>query len=115
MGGILRAELATEGVLVELESRKKLILFRIIQECIQNCIKHAAATQLWIGLSWLSDCIRVSVRDNGRGFDPASVEEGCRGQGLDNIRNRVRLTGGTHEIDSQVGKGTQITLTIPYE
>jgi hypothetical protein len=113
--GVIRAEVTVEGEIREIESRKKLILFRIIQESIQNCIKHAEATTLSILFCYEPEAIHISIRDNGKGFDPEAVLESKSGLGLGNIRNRVHLTGGTHTIHSVADEGTHILLTIPYE
>jgi len=113
--GNLKASIIAEGVFRELESKKRLILFRVLQECTQNCLKHAEATELLITFNYREKDVAVSVRDNGKGFDEAQVIARREGQGLDNIRNRVRLTGGKCEIVSAPMSGTEISLTIPYE
>jgi two-component system NarL family sensor kinase len=113
--GIIQAEVAVEGGVREMEPQKKLILFRILQESIQNCIKHAEATHIFIRFHYRPEAIDVSIRDDGKGFDPEAALELGSGQGLGNIRNRVHLSGGTHRIQSVLKEGTQITLSIPYE
>jgi two-component system, NarL family, sensor kinase len=111
--GIMRAEVAVEGTVKEMQPEKKLILFRIIQESLQNCIKHAEASRVSICCRYLEDEIQITILDNGKGFDPEAVSG--NGQGLGNIHARVRLTGGTHRIQSRVNEGTLINITIPYE
>lgn len=113
--GIIHAEVAVEGKVRELDAQKKLILFRIIQESIQNCIKHAAASIICISFHYQSEGVHVSIRDNGKGFDPDIVLQHGGGLGLGNIRTRVHLTGGTYSINSALQEGTHITLMIPYE
>jgi len=113
--GVIRAEVTVEGEVREIGAQKKLILFRIIQESIQNCIKHAEAEAVFIFIHYRADGVYVSIRDNGKGFDPAVALQNGNGMGLGNIRTRVLLTGGTHTINSVVHEGTHITLTIPYE
>jgi signal transduction histidine kinase len=113
--GIIRAEVAVEGDVRDMDPQKKLILFRILQESIQNCIKHAEASHIFIRFHYRSNEIDISIRDNGKGFDPEAALEQGSGQGLGNIRNRIRLTGGTHSIRSILKEGTHITLSIPYE
>ncbi len=113
--GVLRAGVSVEGEAKDLEAQKKLILFRIIQESIQNCIKHAKASAIDVRFSYHTEKLLVSIHDDGKGFDPADALISGHGQGLENIRTRIRLAGGVHYIQSLPGKGTHITLTIPYE
>jgi len=113
--GVIRAEVTVEGEVREIGAQKKLILFRIIQESIQNCIKHAEAETVFIFIHYQADGVYVSIRDNGKGFDPAVALQNGSGLGLGNIRTRVHLTGGTYAINSVLQEGTHITLTIPYE
>jgi two-component system, NarL family, sensor kinase len=113
--GIIRTELAIQGEIRDVDPRKKLILFRIIQESIHNCIKHAEATTISIHLHYRKEDVHVSIMDDGKGFDPAALLQGGSGMGLGNIRTRVQLTGGISTIESAIGKGTTITLKIPYE
>lgn len=112
--GILQCTLIVQGRQQDLEPGKKLILFRIIQECIQNCIKHARATQLFITVNYLQADLCVEVSDDGKGFDVAFVKSEGKGLGLINIQNRIRITGGNYEIYSRPSLGTRIKLTIPY-
>jgi two-component system NarL family sensor kinase len=113
--GIIRAEVVVEGEIREITPEKKLILFRILQESIQNCIKHAEASRISVLFHYLAEGINVSVRDNGKGFATDDALKNASGQGLENIRTRVRLTGGACSIDSFLQEGTHINLTIPYE
>ncbi len=113
--GVIRAELEVEGESREIEPRKKLILFRVIQESIQNCIRHAEATRITIFLNFHADQTEVSVGDNGKGFDPEAVGQRGGGLGLNNIRTRMRLAGGSSVVESLPGQGTNIYLKLPYE
>jgi two-component system, NarL family, sensor kinase len=113
--GLIRAEVAIEGSAREIEPRKKLILFRTIQESIQNCLRHAEATRISIRLCYQVDGIQVSIQDNGKGFDTEAVLQREGGLGLNNIRTRMRLAGGGSVIESVLHHGTSIYLTIPYE
>ncbi|MFH1084226.1 MAG: ATP-binding protein [Chloroflexota bacterium] len=91
-------------------------LFRIIQEATTNARKYAQADRLRIALQNAPDRITVQVQDWGRGFDPDAVLAAPeRGQhiGLIGIRERARLWGGTCHIESQIGRGTTVTITIP--
>jgi two-component system NarL family sensor kinase len=114
--GFLSVSVTSEGSERNIPEDKQLILFRIIQECLQNCLKHAEATFVNIGFTWYSDQLRVRVRDDGKGFDPeATLQSPASGLGLQNIRNRARLTGGSGIISSAPGQGTTVTVMMPYE
>lgn len=113
--GVIIAEVIIEGDAHEMQPQKKLILFRILQESIQNCIKHAEASRITILCKYQADRINVAIHDDGKGFDPEAALEKGSGQGLGNIRTRIRLTGGNHTIYSRPKEGTHINLTIPYE
>ncbi|HXB91469.1 MAG TPA: ATP-binding protein [Puia sp.] len=113
--GILRAEVAVEGEAREIEPQKKLILFRILQECIQNCVKHAEASEIYVLFRYLAKGIHITIRDDGKGFDTEDIFGNSSGQGLENIRTRIQLTGGSHHVKSRPQEGTEITLMIPYD
>jgi signal transduction histidine kinase len=88
--------------------------FRIIQESLNNIIKHAQATKAYVEL-WREDgALLVTVRDNGRGFAAEAAGQGAaRGMGLTSIAERVRILGGAHTIKSALGEGTTLDLRIP--
>ena len=85
-------------------------IYRLVQEALTNIIKHAAASRVEVALLMDQDAVRVTVRDDGRGFDPAEPVEGF---GLVGIRERVMLASGQVTIEAQVGKGTAITARVP--
>jgi len=113
--GLIQTTVAVEGLFRDMHPQKKLILYRIVQESLQNCLKHAAATQISIRCQYCPEDMIIHIQDNGVGFDPEAALTAGHGQGLTNIRTRIHLTGGNHTIHSVLQKGTQITLTIPYE
>ena len=113
--GILHAMVTSAGQQKEMEPSKKLILFRIVQESIQNCLKHAEAEKLTIHIDYQDTTVSVLVENNGKGFDMSNAVKPGWGQGLINMQTRVRLTGGSCKIDSAMQKGTKIFFRIPYE
>jgi hypothetical protein len=113
--GLIQTTVVIEGLFREMNHQKKLIVFRIVQESIQNCLKHANATQIGIFCQYHPQEMVIRIHDNGIGFDTAASCATSHGQGLANIHRRVNLTGGNHTIHSVLQKGTQVTLTIPYE
>jgi signal transduction histidine kinase len=94
----------------------KTSLFRIVQEALNNVVKHAGAEHVNIMLSFEPALIRVRVRDDGRGFDPQAKKSPLNGRpslGLAGIQERARLLGGESLISSQPGQGTLVEVTIP--
>jgi len=94
-----------------LESYLEVMVFRAIQELLGNAARHSQATLLKINVDLTDDLIRVSVDDNGKGFDIDSVQE--QNLGLKLIRERTEMLGGTFEVDSATGKGTRIMFSLP--
>jgi hypothetical protein len=113
--GIVAISITSEGDEHSIGDDKQLILFRIIQECLNNCLKHARATNVNIGFVWSPAQLHIRVRDDGQGFDADRALRLKRGLGLQNILNRARLSGGTSFIHSTPGEGTTVTVQIPYE
>jgi len=93
-----------------LDDDTKLMLFRIIQEQINNIIKYAQASIILIRLTTQRNQLAVVVSDNGRGFDPSTAKKGL---GLNNIINRAELFNGKAEIKSMPGRGSTVTVTVP--
>jgi signal transduction histidine kinase len=85
-------------------------IYRLVQEALTNVTKHAAATRVEVELLMRGDAVCVTVRDDGRGFDPAEPVDGF---GLVGIRERVLLASGEVTIEAQVGKGTEIRALVP--
>ena len=108
----LQVHLYTEGLDERLDSNIETVLYRVVQECVNNVIKHAAATTLDISLIKDKDGISATVEDNGSGFD-TSDKQNVNGMGLKNIVTRIEYLKGTVEFDSTPGKGTLVALHVP--
>ncbi|MGB5360374.1 MAG: ATP-binding protein, partial [Eudoraea sp.] len=89
----------------------KINLYRIIQESLQNCIKHAFANKVNLKLDSTDHMLKVSLKDNGRGFDNKKKKKGI---GHKNITSRVHKLNGEWSIKSKPGKGTVVTVKVPY-
>lgn len=87
-------------------------IYRFVQEGLTNIAKHSHATSAWINLDYSDNEISVILEDNGQGFDIKSTREGL---GLHGIRERFFPLGGSIEIESIIGKGTQISGILPFE
>jgi len=88
-------------------------LFRVLQEALQNVVKHSAATRVVVQIREDSGEIRLDISDSGRGFDVAAALEG-NGLGLTSMRERIRLVNGTIAIDSKPMAGTTIRVRVPF-
>lgn len=99
-----------------MDHQTEIIVFRIVQEMLNNIVKHARASELEVNLSHENGNIALRIHDNGIGFDPAALfedKEQHKGLGLRNIKKRAALIGGTFNIDSRKNDGTTIRITIP--
>lgn len=91
----------------------ELALYRVIQESLTNIVRHAGATRALIRLEILDGCLRLTVQDNGRGFDvPGVLNADERGVGLLGIQERVELIGGILTLESS-GQGTFLCVEMP--
>ena len=96
----------------------KIAVFRIVQEALNNIIKHAGATSIFIQLSFEPTRIHVTVRDDGQGFDPDIVRKRQTSRpslGLAGMNERAALLGGTVVIESGPGQGTLVEAKIPCQ
>lgn len=108
-----------EGENKELSPIVQLTIFRIVQECANNSIKYSKGKILDITLEYMHDTVLLEICDDGQGFeynsDCENVEENHTGFGLGMMRERVALLSGYIDIDTAVGKGTIIKVTIPVQ
>ena len=101
-----------------LRKENEIIFFRIIQEVINNIIKHSKAKEALIKISKTDNNIIVTIKDDGIGFSLAEKsysEKGFHGFGLASIAQRVKLLNGNYSIDTGPKKGTKIKIVIPIE
>ncbi|AFL83295.1 histidine kinase [Belliella baltica DSM 15883] len=105
-----KVEYERTGEPIAYENSKKLVLIRVIQECLNNAIKHAKPEIIKIKLDYYHDFLEVSISDDGIGFD-TNLESA--GSGMNNLKSRMKTIGGTIEIHSELKKGTQIKLLLP--
>ncbi|MBW1658118.1 sensor histidine kinase [Flavobacterium quisquiliarum] len=89
----------------------KVMIFRIIQELLNNALKYAKATEILVSCSQNKDVYFITVEDNGIGFNIKHAEK-REGMGLRNIKNRVAFLNGKLEIDSEIGKGTSTYIEL---
>ncbi|NOT90308.1 tetratricopeptide repeat-containing sensor histidine kinase [Ferruginibacter sp.] len=109
---VLKVNLYSEGLNERLDSNVETVLYRVIQECVNNVIKHSNANELDISLIKDADGIAATIEDNGKGF---AVDEKLKtaGIGLKNISTRIQYLKGTVDFDSSPGKGTLVAIHVP--
>lgn len=90
----------------------KINSYRIVQEALKNCVKHAKCQTIDISFESVGGKLKLTIKDDGVGFD---ANRGKRGIGLRNIISRVKKISGTLDVDSQPGKGTTMSVTIPIK
>jgi PAS domain S-box-containing protein len=94
----------------------KIVIYRVIQEAMNNCAKHSGANRIYLSLQKIGGNIELVLEDNGKGFDLGRVfntESMKRGFGLTSMRERTELSGGSFDMESLTGKGTIIRARWP--
>ena len=109
----LLINLKMEGLNDAIDQNIQVVLYRTIQETINNTIKHAEANKIDISIIQDKDKIYTSICDNGKGFNPMKVQSKNEGLGLENIKSRIEVLKGNIKISSKEGEGTSIFVEIP--
>ncbi|HEU4324061.1 MAG TPA: GAF domain-containing sensor histidine kinase [Roseiflexaceae bacterium] len=115
-GAATQIILESEPISANLETKVEGTLFNIIQESVNNAMKHAQAKHIWVRLKQTSTSLETTVQDDGRGFDLQKVRATYeqRGSfGLLNIEERAKLIGGVAELHSAPGQGTTVRVMMP--
>jgi PAS domain S-box-containing protein len=110
----LKVESRQTGLPAYVPKDVRLCLFRIVQESLRNCVKHSGALRARVVLEGAAGGLRLSVSDDGCGFD---TESGAleRGLGFTSMRERLRLVGGRLQIYSRPSRGTRIEIWVPFK
>ncbi len=108
----IEMNLVVSGTERRLESYLEVMVFRALQELLGNASRHSHATVVKVYVDVGDNLIKVSVDDNGKGFDLDRLNDGGS-LGLKLIRDRVEMLGGNFDIDSSIGKGTRVAFSIP--
>ena len=96
---------------VQFEQTTAITIYRIVQELVNNTMKHAAASTAIVQVSKTEDEISITVEDDGKGFDPV-ILQGAKGIGWSNIQGRIEYLKGKLDIRSAPGKGTSVHIEI---
>ena len=110
----IKTFLFIEGKEENIEEQKKLIILRIMQESLQNILKHAQTEKIDVFFYYSSNHFKMEIKDNGKGFDQNLIYK-KEGFGLQNIISRAALIGGVGSINSIINQGTTVTIILPYE
>jgi two-component system sensor histidine kinase DegS len=108
----LEVSINVTGTERRFESYLEVMIFRAVQELLGNIARHGQATIAKVQIDLGTDVLRVSVNDNGKGFDAETLKE-SNNLGLKLIRERAEILGGNFEIDSSVGAGARISFSVP--
>ncbi len=106
----IEADFQAYGQFPKLPQETELTLYRMVQELVQNVLKHADATQLLVQLGYREELLSITIEDNGKGIPTTTLQPGNEGAGLRNIRRRVQLLNGDLDIESKQGKKTTVYL-----
>ena len=110
----IHAELQTVGLEdAPLPPAVEVVLYRVIQEALNNVTKHAVAKNVYVVLERRAGQVAVIIEDDGKGVDSDRVIDDGRGVGLIGIRERAATLGGTFEFESHAGRGTTVAVRIP--
>ena len=111
---VMRVRLAVEDRAAQAVSTEQALhLLQITQEAVSNCIKHSRAQEVTVSLKLLKQGVRLSIRDNGRGFNPKAAKG--TGHGLRNMASRAQKVGGRLTLFSKINEGTRVVLDVPHE
>jgi signal transduction histidine kinase len=108
----LKADLQVHGTL-ELASTVEMELYRIVQEALNNAVRHARAESITVGVDAGDGTVKITVRDDGVGFDPAARAIRERRLGLTSMRERAESLGGKFTVETAPGAGTTVRVEVP--
>lgn len=109
---VLKVQLHTEGLNGRMDQNIESVLYRVIQECVSNAIKHAHASNLDISLIKTASTIDATIEDDGKGFNTVTALQSI-GIGFKNMRSRIEYLKGEIEWNSSPGKGTLVSFHVP--
>jgi len=96
-----------------LSAEQSLHMLLVIQEAVSNCIRHGRAQEATVSLKVLKQGVRLSIRDNGSGFNPRVARQ--TGHGLTNMAARAQKMGGRFSVVSKINEGTRVVVDLPRE
>jgi two-component system NarL family sensor kinase len=109
--GYLTVNMQHFGFDKRLDSSVEIVLYRVVQELLNNVLKYAEATEAHVQLTWVANQVSLTVEDNGKGFDVAKLEQN-KGAGIRNVQARVDYLNGKLDIQSKPDEGTSVLIEI---
>ena len=112
--GLFVTELTYPDNMPVIDAEKEIIIYRMVQEILNNTIKHSGATKISLAVQYTNGMLTLLISDDGKGFDVTKKlsEPGEMGNGLLNLKGRAKVINATYGIDSVVGKGTISKISI---
>jgi two-component system, NarL family, sensor kinase len=107
--GVIKAHLTIKGEQYSLDAEHEIICFRILQEFVSNALKYSGCENLFFELLYQPELFTFVIKDDGKGFNTDTI---IKGNGLNNIETRARMIGATYQLNSQLGRGTNVTLQL---
>jgi two-component system NarL family sensor kinase len=110
-----KTSFTVEGEIYKNDQQQELVVFRIVQELLNNIVKHAEANAINVKINYLPEKLMITVQDNGKGFDTKAMQSSKdnNGLGLRNMLNRMTLINGFININSKPGEGTTAEIDLP--
>ena len=110
--GQFKTSFKVVGEPFKLEAQKEMVVYRMLQESLNNAIKHSKAQNINVVLKFDTGLFRLTITDDGVGFDSRNLPSANLGMGLKSMQNRAAMIGGVYSIISVIKKGTKITIEI---
>lgn len=110
VSGICHVSINNSGADIVLPQADKNILFRLLQEFVQNSLKHSGCRRISIALEKMKEKLFITATDDGKGFDTSVISTGI---GLQNMKRRAEQLNAIYQLNSEAGKGTSLTLELP--
>jgi signal transduction histidine kinase len=111
--GQFEIQFGIHGEVTDYDAQSELVIFRIVQELLNNIIKHSEASIIVVSIHYQPEKLTIVVNDNGKGFDIFKAQSANNSLGLLNIKNRIKMVNGYINFDSQLQKGTTVLIELP--
>ncbi len=111
--GQFATALKITGEYYKLAAQNEMVIFRIVQESLNNAIKHSKAKHIFVQIDYNKAFCKIAVIDDGKGFDALLLESTKTGVGLHNMKSRATLIGAHFSIDASINNGTKVFIELP--
>jgi signal transduction histidine kinase len=113
--GLFSTRVTIAGKPYKLKPQNEMVIFRIVQETLNNILKHSKAQNIVADINYEPDIYKLYIRDDGTGFEISSLEAGKTGIGLKNMESRAALIGAAFSIESAGNQGTTVAIHLPKQ